>query len=244
MSLAGKVVLITGASSGIGEATALACARAGAEVALAARRMDRLNALERRIEDAYEVAASVWETDVAEEPQAREFVKGAHAYHGRVDALVNNAGLMLLGPCTAPMHEWRRMMSVNLMGTLYCTHEALPLMLEQGHGDLVFLGSVLGRSTSSLSAAYCLTKFGITAFADSLRKELAASGIRVTTVEPGRVDTELRNHITPYEPLKDVFPAFAGLDASTVADSIVFALSQPEGFSVSELLIRPTASVL
>lgn len=136
------------------------------------------------------------------------------------------------------------MVSVNIMGTLYCTHAALPIMLDQGHGDLVFLGSVLGRSTSSLSAAYCLTKFGITAFADSLRKEIAHTGIRVCTVEPGRVDTELRDHITPHEPLKDVFPAFAGLEAGTVADSIVFALAQPDGCSVSELLIRPTASVL
>lgn len=244
MTLHGKVVLITGASSGIGEATALACARAGAEVALAARRVDRLRALQLRIEDEFQTGASVWETDVADELDAREFVAGAHRHHGRLDALVNNAGLMLLGPCTAPMGEWRRMVSVNLMGTLYCTHEALPVMLEQGHGDLVFLGSVLGRSTSSLSAAYCATKFGVQAFADSLRKELAPTGVRVTTIEPGRVDTELRQHITPYPPLADVFPAFDGLDAATVADSIVFALSQPDGCSVSEILIRPTASVL
>lgn len=244
MSLAGKVVLVTGASSGIGEATALACAREGATVALAARRVDRLHDVQRRIWDEYGTDSSVWEVDVADELDCQEFVRGAHREHGQVDALVNNAGVMLLGPCTAPMSEWRQMVSVNVMGTLYCTHAALPIMLSQGSGDLVFLGSVLGRSTSSLSAVYCLTKFGVTAFADSLRKELAGDNIRVTTVEPGRVDTELRQHITPYPPLADVFPAFAGLDAATIADSIVFALAQPDGCSVSEILIRPTASVL
>lgn len=244
MNLFGKVVLITGASSGIGAATAMACAREGATVALAARRLDRLQDVAGAIWADTGQEASVWETDVADEIAAREFVAGALDRHGRIDALVNNAGLMLLGPCSAPMGDWRRMVSVNVMGTLYCTHAVLPAMLEQGSGDLVFLGSVLGRATEPLSAVYCLTKFGVTAFADSLRKELAPTGVRVTTIEPGRVDTELRNHITPYEPLKDVFPPFAGLEASTVAESIVFALGQPDGAAVSEILIRPTVSVL
>lgn len=244
MTLAGRTVLITGASSGIGEATALACAQAGANVALAARRVDRLEVLADRISEETDRFATVHETDVADEVDCRRFVVDALEAHGRVDALVNNAGLMLLGPCTAPMGDWRRMVSVNIMGTLYATHAVLPIMLEQGSGDLVFLGSVLGRSTSSLSAAYCLTKFGVTAFADSLRKELAPTGVRVTTVEPGRVETELRQHITPYPPLADVFPAFAGISADAVADAIVYAISRPADVAVSEVLIRPTVSVL
>lgn len=243
-SLAGKVVLVTGASSGIGEATAVACARAGAKVAMCGRRNDRLRDVAGRIEQ--DTGQDPWyaQVDVTDRHAAGAFVRAAAMELGRVDALVNNAGIMLLGPCDAPLDDWQRMVDVNVMGSLYTTHAALPLMLEQGSGDLVFLGSVLGRSTSSLSAVYCLTKFGVTAFADSLRKELADKGIRVTTVEPGRVDTELRQHITPHEGLKDVFPAFAGLSADTVADSIVYALSQPPGVSVSEILIRPTVSVL
>lgn len=244
MSLLGKVVLVTGASSGIGEATAVACARAGASVAVAARRVDRLEQLAARVRSETSMFVTVHETDVADEQDCRRFVDDALRAHGQVDALVNNAGLMLLGPCTAPMGDWRRMVSVNIMGTLYATHAVLPIMLEQGSGDLVFLGSVLGRSTSSLSAAYCLTKFGVTAFADSLRKELAPTGVRVTTVEPGRVETELRQHITPYPPLADVFPPFPGLEASTIADAIVFAIGQPANAAVSEILIRPTVSVL
>lgn len=242
--LDGKVVLITGASSGIGAATARACAVAGASVALAARRKDRLELLADELDVTYHVGTSTWEVDVTDEWQAQAFVQRAFEHHGRIDALVNNAGIMLLGPHTARLDEWQRMVNVNLLGSLYTTHRAAQIMVGQGFGDLVFLGSVLGRATEPLSAVYCATKFGITAFADSLRKELAPTGVRVSTIEPGRVDTELREHITPYAPLADVFPKFDGLQPEVVADAIVYALSQPKGTAVSEILIRPTVSVL
>lgn len=242
--LDGKVVLITGASSGIGEATAVACAAAGATIAVCARRKDRLDELQRSIGVMYGTDVSTWQVDVTDQWQAQAFVQRAYEHHGRIDALVNNAGVMLLGPHTANLREWQRMVQVNLLGSLYTTHRAAQIMADQGHGDLVFLGSVLGRATEPLSAVYCATKFGITAFADSLRKELAPTGVRVTTVEPGRVDTELRQHITPYPPLADVFPKFDGLQPETVADAIVFALSQPQGAAVSNILVRPTVSVL
>lgn len=242
--LDGKVVLITGASSGIGEATAYACAAAGAHVAICARRKDRLDDIGRVLRAMYGVDCSEWQVDVTDEWQAQAFVQQAFEHHGRIDALVNNAGVMLLGPHTARLDEWQRMVQVNLLGSLYTTHRAAQLMVEQGHGDLVFLGSVLGRATEPLSAVYCATKFGITAFADSLRKELAPTGVRVSTIEPGRVDTELRQHITPHPPLADVFPKFDGLQPEVVADAIVYALSQPKGTAVSEILIRPTVSVL
>lgn len=244
MTLDHKVILITGASSGIGEATALACARQGATVALAARRKDRLEALAERIGEETGEHASVWQVDVTDEWQARAFVNKAVEHHGRFDALINNAGIMLLGPHDAPVQDWQRMVHTNVFGSLYTTHAAVPIMREQGHGDLVFLGSVLGRATEPLSAVYCLTKFGITAFADSLRKEVAHTGIRVCVVEPGRVDTELRSHITPHPGLAEVFPAFDGIRPSWVADSIVYTLQQPESVSVSEILIRPSVSRL
>lgn len=241
--LDGKVVLITGASSGIGAATAWACSDAGATVALAARRKDRLDALEQAITTAGGQASS-WQVDVTDDWQAQKFVQRAFEHHGRIDALVNNAGVMLLGPDDAPLHDWQRMVNVNLLGSMYTTHRAVSIMRQQGHGNLVFLGSVLGRSTERLSAVYCATKFGIAAFADALRKDLAPTGVRVTTVHPGRVDTELRQHIRPCEQLKDVYPAFPGLDADTVAQSIVFALTAPDGAAVSEILVRPTVSRL
>lgn len=242
--LDGKVVLITGASSGIGAATAFACAASGADVAICARRKDRVDAIATAIRLTTKTEASSWQVDVTDEWQAQSFVQRAFEHHGRIDALVNNAGVMLLGPHDAPLQDWQRMVHVNLLGSMYTTHRAVQLMRQQGHGDLVFLGSVLGRSTERLSAAYCATKFGITAFADALRKDLAPTGIRVATVEPGRVDTELRQHIRPHDGLADVFPAFAGLHADSVAEAIVYALSQPKGVSVSEILVRPTASVL
>ncbi|HEY7381536.1 MAG TPA: SDR family NAD(P)-dependent oxidoreductase, partial [Gaiella sp.] len=217
--LSGRVVAITGASSGIGEATALACARAGATVALAARRADRLEAVAERIRgEGGRVETRV--TDVADEGQARGFVEEAHARHGRLDVLVNNAGVMHLGRIEgAPLEEWRRMIDVNVLGVLYCTHTALPLMLRQGSGDIVMVSSVGGRVTPPLSGVYCLTKWGIGAFAEVLRKETVGTGVRVILIEPGRVETELRTHVRP-EVLEELGPAFAslvGVDADVIA---------------------------
>ncbi len=170
IDLSGRVVAVTGASSGIGEAIALACARAGAAVGLAARRADRIELLRQRIVEDGGRAIAV-PTDVSEEIQARAFVERTHAELGRLDVLVNNAGVMLLGPIeNAPTEEWRRMIDANVYGVLYCTHAALPLMHAQGSGHIVNVSSVAGRVARLGSGVYHLTKFGVGAFSESLRQ--------------------------------------------------------------------------
>jgi NADP-dependent 3-hydroxy acid dehydrogenase YdfG len=241
--LSNQVVAVTGASSGIGEATALACAGAGAAVALAARREERIEALAERITKAGGRALAL-RADVGEEAQARAFVERARSELGRLDVLVNNAGVMLLGAIeNADTEEWRRMIHVNVFGVLYCTHAALPLMREQGSGHIVNVSSVAGRIARAGSGVYNLTKFGVGAFSESLRQETARSGIRVTVIEPGAVATELPGHNRP-EVLEQMAKRFAGvtpLAAEDIATAIVYAISQPPNVSVNELLIRPTA---
>jgi clavulanate-9-aldehyde reducatase len=242
IDLSGKVVAITGASSGIGEATALACAQAGAHVALAARRADRIEALAQRIEQGGGRALAI-ETDVGDEEQAHAFVERAHDELGRLDALVNNAGVMLLGPIEgAPTEEWRRMIHANLFGVLYCTHAALPLMRAQESGHVVNVSSVAGRVANAGAAVYNLTKWGVNAFSEALRQECASAGIRVTIVEPGAVVTELQGHNRPqvYEQLMRRWEGVEPLQPQDIADAIVFALAQPEHVSINELLVRPT----
>ena len=244
--LKGRVVAITGASSGIGAATALAYARAGATVCLAARRADRLESVAERVRAAGG-KASTHVTDVSKEEEARAFVEGTHAAHGRLDVLVNNAGVMYLGRIEgAPLDEWRQMVDVNVMGILYCTHAALPLMTAQASGDVVFVSSVGGRVTPTHSGVYCLTKWGIGAFAEVLRKETVGTGVRVILVEPGRVATELRDHLRQdvRDELGPGFAALEGMPADVIADTIVFATSQPPEVSFSEVLVRPTASAM
>jgi len=242
-NLTDQVVAITGASSGIGEATAIACAQAGAHVALAARRSDRIEALAQRIERDHDVRALALTTDVADEAQARAFVERTHAELGRLDALVNNAGVMLLGPIDgAPTEEWRRMIHVNLFGVLYCTHAALPLMRAQRAGHVVNVSSVAGRVARAGSGVYNLTKWGVNAFSEALRQECAGAGIRVTIVEPGAVETELPSHNRPeiQEQLRKRFGDIERLTSEDIANAIVFALGQPPHVSVNELLVRPS----
>jgi clavulanate-9-aldehyde reductase len=240
--LSNQVVAVTGASSGIGEATALTCARAGAAVALAARRADRIEALAKRIVEEGGQAIAV-QTDVGEEQQARAFVERAHSELGRLDVLVNNAGVMLLGPIAgAPTEEWRRMIQANVYGVLYCTHAALPLMAEQGSGQIVNVSSVAGRVARAGSGVYNLTKFGVGAFSESLRQEAVPLGVRVTLVEPGAVATELPGHNRP-EVLEQMAKRFAGvtpLDAQDIANAVLYAISQPPNVSVNEVLVRPS----
>jgi len=240
--LSGQVVAITGASSGIGQATALACARAGAAVALAARRSERIEALAQQITQ-QGGRALVVPTDVGEEEQARAFVQHTHSELGRLDVLVNNAGVMLLGPIQdAPTEEWRRMIHANVFGVLYCTHAALPLMREQGGGHVVNVSSVAGRVARAGSGVYNLTKFGVGAFSESLRQEGVAIGVRVTLIEPGAVATELAGHNRP-EVLEQMAKRFQGvtpLDAQDIARAILYAISQPENVSINELLVRPS----
>jgi clavulanate-9-aldehyde reductase len=241
--LSNQIVAITGASSGIGEATALACARAGAAVALAARRIERVEQLAERILAEGGRALAV-QTDVGEEDQARAFVQRAHSELGRLDVLVNNAGAMLLGPIEgAPTEEWRRMIHANVFGVLYCTHAALPLMREQGSGHIVNVSSVAGRVARAGSGVYNLTKHGIGAFSEALRQEAVPIGVRVTLIEPGAVATELQMHNRP-EVLEQMARRFDGvtpLEAQDIAGAVLYAIGQPPNVSINELLVRPSS---
>jgi NADP-dependent 3-hydroxy acid dehydrogenase YdfG len=242
-TLDGKVAVITGASSGIGAATAVALACEGAAVALGARRVDRLEALKQRIE-ADGGRATTMEVDIAEESQSREFVERARDDLGRIDILVNNAGVMLLGPVMgADTEEWRRMVDVNLLGLLYCTHAALPIMAEQQSGHIVNLSSVAGRVASAGGAVYNLTKWGVGAFSEALRQEARHVGVRVTIVEPGFVETELQGHNrnpAVQEQLKKMREAVDPLQADDIADAIAYAVTRPPHVSVNEMLVRPS----
>jgi clavulanate-9-aldehyde reducatase len=239
--LQGRVAAITGASSGIGEATALALSRAGAAVALAARRRARLDEVAARIDG----PCSVHEVDIADEAQARGFVEGAHREHGRLDTLVNNAGVMLLGPVDgADVSEWRRMLDVNLWGLLICTHAALPLIAASGGGDVVNLSSVAGRRADAGGAVYNMTKFGVHGFSEALRQEALHSGVRVTTVAPGFVETELQGHnenpVVQRALERTREEIGEPLQAEDIADAILYAVSRPPHVCVNEVLVRPT----
>jgi NADP-dependent 3-hydroxy acid dehydrogenase YdfG len=241
--LDGRVAAVTGASSGIGEATALELARAGAVVALGARRKERLDSLVERIESDGGRALA-FELDVADEGQARAFVEGANEQLGGLDVLVNNAGVMLLGPVEdADVDEWRRMVDVNVLGLLYCTHAALPLMHAAGGGDIVNVSSVAGRRAGAGAAVYNLTKFGVTGFTEALRQEVLNYGIRVTCVEPGMVDTELQGHNKHPAVLRSMERAAerigTPLSAEDVARTIAWVLAQPRHVGLNEVLIRP-----
>ena len=243
-ALEGRVAAVTGASSGIGEATALALAREGAAVALGARREDRLQELAERIESEGGRALAL-RADVGDEASARAFVEGAHSRLGRLDILVNNAGVMLLGPVDgADVSDWRRMVDVNVLGLLYCTHAALPLMREGGGGHIVNLSSVAGRTASLGSAVYNFTKWGVGGFSEALRQEALHSGIRVTIVEPGYVETELQGHnenpavVQAIERMREQIGE--PLQSEDIAAGIVYAVTQPPHVAVNEVLIRPT----
>jgi NADP-dependent 3-hydroxy acid dehydrogenase YdfG len=243
--LSGQVVAITGASSGIGEATALAAAQAGAAVALAARRTDRIEALAARINGDGGRAIAVT-TDVSVEAEANAFVQRTKDELGRLDVLVNNAGLMLLGPIPgADTEEWRRMIDVNVYGVLYATHAAIGGMLEQGSGHIVNVSSVAGRVARAGSGAYNLTKHGIGAFSEALRQEVTGEGVRVTLIEPGAVATELRDHNRPeiQEQMNQRFAGVEILQSEDIANAIIYVIGQPEHVSINEVLVRPTRQV-
>jgi NADP-dependent 3-hydroxy acid dehydrogenase YdfG len=239
--LAGRVAVITGASSGIGEATATALSRAGATVALGARRRDRLESLAERLEG----PASVHEADLTDEAAARGFVEAAHSEHGDVHILVNNAGLMLLGGVNgADVSEWRRMLEVNLWALLVCTHAALPLIANSGGGDIVNVSSVAGRRADAGAAVYNMTKFGVHGFSEALRQEALHSGIRVTTVAPGFVETELQGHnrnpVVQRAMERSREEIGEVLSARDIADAVLYAVSRPAHMCVNEVVVRPT----
>jgi NADP-dependent 3-hydroxy acid dehydrogenase YdfG len=244
--LGGTVALVTGASSGIGAATAAALAAQGAAVALAARRRDRLDTLAAGIRDQGGTAL-VLEYDITEERQATEAVERTVTELGRLDTLVNNAGVMLLGPAVgAPLSEWQRMVELNVLGLLYCAHAALPHLLRAAGdsprqvADMVNVSSVAGRVARSGSGVYNLTKHGVGAFSESLRQELAGRYVRVSLVEPGATATELAGHNRP-EVLERIRNQFGQrLEAGDIADAIIYIVTRPRHVAVNEMLIRPT----
>jgi NADP-dependent 3-hydroxy acid dehydrogenase YdfG len=246
--LDGTVALVTGASSGIGAATARALAAEGAAVALAARRKDRLDDLAADI-GAADGRALVLETDVTDQQQAIDAVDRTVAELGRLDTVVNNAGVMLLGPIVdAPVEEWDRMVALNVQGLLYVAHAAVPHLLaaaEDGPrrvSDLVNISSVAGRVARMGSGVYSLTKHGVGAFSESLRQEVTRRHVRVSLVEPGAVSTELASHVRP-EIREQALQRFAGverLEADDIADAVTYIVTRPRHVAINELLIRPT----
>jgi NADP-dependent 3-hydroxy acid dehydrogenase YdfG len=250
--LDGTVALVTGASSGIGEATARVLAGRGAAVALMARRTDRLEQLAERIaKDGGR--ALVIGGDVTDRAEAREAVDRTVSELGRLDTLVNNAGVMLLGPAAdAPLEEWEHMVSLNLMGLLYVTHAAIPHLLRavddspRQVADLVNISSVAGRVARSGSGVYNLTKWGVGAFTESLRQEFSGRHLRASVVEPGAVKTELTNHLRD-EIRQQTRQRFAGvelLEADDIADAVAYIVTRPRRVAINELLVRPTEQEL
>ncbi len=248
-SLEGSVALVTGASSGIGEATARALSGQGAKVALAARRLDRLEKLALDIGGSGRTALAI-EADITEQQQATEAVERTVSELGRLDVLVNNAGVMLLGPMAdAPIEEWDRMIDINLKGLLYTTHAAIPHLLSavsdspRGVTDVVNISSVAGRVASAGAGVYTLTKFGVAALSESMRQELSRQGVRITAIEPGAVSTELVDHLRPEvrDSVRGRFDDIKALEAVDIAEAIEYCVTRPAHVSVNEVLIRPTA---
>ncbi|MBV8943095.1 MAG: SDR family NAD(P)-dependent oxidoreductase [Solirubrobacterales bacterium] len=246
--LSGTVSLVTGASSGIGAATALTLAGRGAAVAVVARRADRLERLAQQI-DSNGGRAVVIQADVGSQEEARAAVQRTVQGLGRLDTLVNNAGVMLLGPIEgAPLEEWERMLEVNVAGLLYCAHAALPHLLRaaqdgpRGVADMVNISSVAGRVARLGSGVYNLTKHGVGAFSEALRQEVTERRVRISLVEPGAVETELASHNRPEvrEQIAATFAEVELLSAQDIADAIAYIVTRPRRVAVNELLIRPT----
>ncbi len=240
--LDGKVAVITGASSGIGEATAEALSAEGASVVVAARREDRLSDLVERINGNGGKALPV-ACDVTDEEQAHGLIQKARDEYGRVDILVNNAGVMQLSKVDKGLSdEWRTMFNVNVLGLLYATVAAVQIMKEQGSGHLVNISSVAGRRSRATTGVYSGTKFAVNAISEALREELLEDNIRVTMVEPGAVETELATHITDEE-AQEALSGILELDIlqpEDIANAIAYVVTQPERVSINEVLIRPT----
>jgi NADP-dependent 3-hydroxy acid dehydrogenase YdfG len=247
--LSGTVALVTGASSGIGEATAIALAAEGAAVALVARRRDRLDGVAGRI-TAAGGRALVLETDIVDEAQARSAVDQTVAKLGRLDTLVNNAGVMLLGRAEgADTSQWRRMLDLNVAALMNLSHASLPHLLSaaagepRGVADLVNVSSTAGRVARVGSGAYNASKWAVNAFSEALRQEVTQRHVRVGLVEPGAVDTELASHNTDPEVVDSMqkrFGAIERMNADDIAEVITFMVTRPRRVALNEILVRPT----
>ncbi|MFF4518869.1 SDR family NAD(P)-dependent oxidoreductase [Streptomyces mirabilis] len=247
--LTGTVALVTGASSGIGAATARRLAEDGASVALVARRKDRLDGIAAEIEKAGGTALVV-EADITDRTQAEAAVQQAVEHFGRLDTLVNNAGLMLLGPVVgADVDEWERMLAVNVQGLLHTTHAALPHLLKAAEtgprkvADIVNISSIAGRVAWNGYGVYNLTKFGVNGFTESLRQEVTQRHVRVGVLEPGGVDTELGSHNNPEIQGAMITPFYETTEVLTpddIADGVAYMVTRPRHASIGELWIMPT----
>jgi NADP-dependent 3-hydroxy acid dehydrogenase YdfG len=238
------VALVTGASSGIGEATARALAEQGATVAVAARRKDRLDAL------SAEIGGLAIEADVTDREQAVAAVERAAQELGRLDIVVNNAGVMLLGPIVdAPVEEWDRMVALNLQGLLYVAHAALPHLLDTAEreprrvADLVNVSSVAGRRVGAGGGVYQMTKHGVGAFSEALRQEVTSRYVRSSLIEPGATESELVTHVR--EEVRNQLAANVDqkLRAEDIADAILYIVTRPRHVAINEILVRPTEQV-
>jgi len=247
--LNGTVALITGASSGIGHATAIALAEAGASVALVARRRDRLDQLADEIEASGGNAAA-FDADVTSQKSANDVVEAVAGHFGRLDTVVNNAGVMLVGPfADAPEGEWDRMIDVNVRGVLHITRAALPHLIKAAEdaprqvADVVTISSTAGRVARAGTVVYNATKFGVVAFTEALRQELQPKRVRVSVVEPGTVRTELASHTR--EELREAVQAqtesIETLDPADIANAVTYIVTQPRRVAVNEMLVRAAA---
>ena len=241
--LAGKVAVVTGASSGIGEATAIALALEGAHIVASARRADRLKDLQKKIEMKGGDCLCI-ECDVQDEAQCRKLIQQSEDKHHRVDILVNNAGVMLLSPVIeSDTEDWRRMINTNVLGLMYCVHAALPGMLKRKSGHIVNISSVAGRTARPNIGGYNASKWAVNGFSEALRQEVHMEGIRVTLIEPGVVRTELREHITN-ERIREDHEKWAQsmrqLESEDIAAAILYAVTAPDRVNVNEILMRPT----
>ena len=238
-----QVVVVTGASSGIGYATALAIAKAGAKVAVGARRVDKLEQLKKDIEKIGGECITV-QCDVTKRSDCENLINAAIKKWNKIDILVNNAGLMPLSFVkNLKIDEWDQMIDVNIKGVMYCAAAAIPHMLAQKSGHIVNISSIAGRVVFPAGSVYCATKFAVWAFSEGLRQELSVrNNIRITTIEPGIVDTELTNTITDksLEAFVNHSKTIQSLKAEDIANSILFALQSPAHMNVNEITIRPT----
>ena len=239
----GKVVVITGASSGLGEATARHLGRLGATVVLAARRAERIDAIAGEL-TADGCKALAVETDVTRRDQVEHLIQTAVENYGHVDVLLNNAGLMPLAPLERlKVEEWEQMLDVNLKGTLYGIAAALPHMKQRKAGHIINVSSVYGHKVAPGAAVYCATKFGVRALSEGLRQEVKPYNIRTTVISPGAVATELLDHISEKDIADNVREHVSeiAIPADSFARMVAFAISQPADVDVNEVVFRPTA---
>jgi NADP-dependent 3-hydroxy acid dehydrogenase YdfG len=241
-NIADKVIVITGASSGMGEATARELAKHGATVVLGARRLERIQALAEELNGQGGRAFAV-QTDVTNQAQVKALVDAAVQHYGRIDVLLNNAGLMQLALLDKlKVEEWDAMIDVNFKGVLYGIAAALPHMQQQKGGHIINVSSVAGHKVTPTAAVYAATKHAVRALTEGLRQEVKPYNLRTTIISPGAVDTELANHITDTEVAAGIqqYNAEYSISPDTLAHAVVYALSQPQDVDINEILFRPT----